>query len=337
MPHGDGRVLLSVGDHQFDGTHGMPSSMPSSLPPERAFPMDPSISLGKIFLLDPESGNAEIFARGVRNPQGLLRDDAGRIWETEHAPQGGDELNLIQRGHNYGWPEVTLGVEYGTRAWPFNPTQGRHDGFTRPRFAWVPSIGVSNLVQADPREFPLWDGDLLVTSLIRMTVFRLRLDGDHVVYVEPFEIGERIRDAIVLDDGRIALYADSADAILLLRNGHTTGADADTVAARGDIEQPDSPGAAVFQANCASCHSLRGDSGVGPHLDGVMGREVGSVRGFNYSAALRETGDDWNADRLARYVRDPQSTYDGSRMAATPLPEGDMEALTAFLEAQTSG
>ena len=66
-------------------------------------------------------------------------DKSGRIWATEHGPQGGDELNLNKDGRNYGWPFVTYGVDYGTHAWPINKTNGRHPNFEGPRFAWVPS------------------------------------------------------------------------------------------------------------------------------------------------------------------------------------------------------
>jgi aldose sugar dehydrogenase len=344
VPFADGRVLLSIGDHQFDGTHGMPEPMPPGMPEERAFPMDPRVSLGKVLLLDPRTGEAEIFATGMRNPQGLLRDIEGRVWQTEHGPRGGDELNLIERGGNYGWPEVSLGIDYDGGPWPFNTAQGRHDGYIEPRFAWVPAIGVSNLVQARGGHFPLWEGDLLVTSLLRMTVFRLRTRGDRVVYSEPMEIGERIRDIAVLEDGRIALYADSANAILILRNGsgagstRSTGDPApDTIVWRGEVELADSEGALVYQASCAACHSLRGDNEIGPPLDGVMGRAVGRAEGFAYSAALREAKASWTRRHMAAYVRDPQSAYPGTHMTAVRLSDPEIEALLTFLEAQQPG
>jgi cytochrome c2 len=340
LPFGDGRVLLAVGDHQFDGTHGMPERMPAeSLPDERSFPMDPRVSFGKMLLLDPQTGATEVFARGLRNPQGLLHDAQGRIWETEHGPQGGDELNLIERGHNYGWPEVTLGTSYGPTPWPFNPVQGRHAGYTVPRFAWLPSIGVSNVVQAGAEQFPLWEDDLLVTSLIGMTVYRMRIHDGHVTYVEPIEIGERIRDAIELDDGRITLYADTPNTLLILRNGRgagNSGFESGNDQPLGAIEQTDTEGARLFQSHCGACHSLRGAIGVGPPLDGVMGRKIGSVRGFAFSPELMRADESWNRDRLADYVRAPQDRYANSRMAAVILPDRDMEELITFLEAQQS-
>lgn len=341
IAYGDGQVLLTVGDHQFDGTHGMPEQMQrAGLPDERGFAMSPKVSLGKILLLDPDTGATEIFARGVRNPQGLLRDSEGGVWETEHGPQGGDELNLIERGYNYGWPEVTLGVNYGTTPWPFNPKQGRHAGYPMPRFAWIPSIGVSNLVQAGGEQFPLWQGDLLVSSLIGMSLFRLRLHEGHVIYVEDIDIGERIRDAIVLHDGRIALYADTPNAVLILRNGSgagRTGLTADTPSQpQGRVEQAQAPGADVFQAHCGACHSLRGEARVGPPLDGVLGRQPGSIRGFAFSAALRDAEESWTRNRLADYVRAPEETHPGTRMAAVRLPEQQMQDLIDFLAAQQS-
>jgi glucose/arabinose dehydrogenase len=118
-----------------------------------------SPSPGKVVAIDLVTKAARIIASGLRNPQGLLAARDGTIWLTEHGPQGGDEINIVREGANYGWPYVTYCTEYGWRPlrnWPLNPVQGRHDGYERPAFVFVPSIGISNLIQPDSREFPLW-------------------------------------------------------------------------------------------------------------------------------------------------------------------------------------
>ena len=139
---GDDTILVSVGDHQFDGFYD-----------SRAVAMDPATDLGKLIELNIKTGVSRHFARGLRNPEGLTIARDGRIWESEHGPQGGDEINLMVEGRNYGWPIVTYGMAYGypPKNWPFNPRPGGHDGYTRPRFAFVPAIAPTNMVAPDPK------------------------------------------------------------------------------------------------------------------------------------------------------------------------------------------
>ena len=152
--------MVTVGDHKFDGVNN----------PFRA-PMDPQTHLGKAVEINLDTKTATIFSSGLRNPQGLTISTDGLIWETEHGPQGGDELNVLQRGNNYGWPEVTYGVDHGKVPWPLNQVQGRHDKYTKPAYAFVPSIAISSLIETYSDEFPLWKGDLLVTSLKDLAIW----------------------------------------------------------------------------------------------------------------------------------------------------------------------
>ena len=132
----DHQLLLTVGDHGLDGWRSNTKAA-----------QDPTGAYGKTILIDLTAGSSEIFSSGHRNPQGLFIASSGAIWSTDNGPQGGDELNLLQRGGNYGWPLVTYGVDYGTHAWPLQSVPGSHDGFMQPFFSWVPSIAVSNLVE----------------------------------------------------------------------------------------------------------------------------------------------------------------------------------------------
>ncbi|HXW98020.1 MAG TPA: PQQ-dependent sugar dehydrogenase, partial [Gemmatimonadales bacterium] len=150
---------------------------------------------------------------GHRNPQGLFIDPNGAVWETEHGPQGGDELNLLEAGLNYGWPHVTYGTDYNKHTWPRNPVQGQHTGYTMPVYVWLPSIGTSNLIRLRGDLFPLWKDDLIVSSLVGGEVFRIRLDGKRVVFAEPLRIGERVRDLIEDHTGRIIMWTDSRSII----------------------------------------------------------------------------------------------------------------------------
>ena len=152
-----------------------------------------------------------VFSYGHRNPQGLVYDtDTQRILMMEHGPKGGDELNHIVAGKNYGWPAITYGVDYsGAVISPFTEA----DGMEQPLNHWVPSIGPSGLEIYRGNLFPEWQGDLLLGSLINEEMRRLKLDGDTVVADEAIipEIKGRVRDVRVLTDGSIVAVTDEGD------------------------------------------------------------------------------------------------------------------------------
>ena len=234
---------------------------------ENGFPQDPASHFGKLVRVAIESGEAEILASGLRNPQGFTRDADGALWSAEHGPQGGDELNLLEPGRDYGWPSVSYGVEYGGYAIQDDEgDEGDHKGFAKPRFAWVPSVAVSALIVNDERQFPLWKDDLLAGSLAAHSLFRIRRDGTNVQYVERIEVGYRIRDLARMPDGRIALLGDRGRAHFISRvvevcdertwlsrrvrvyglhcysPGDEKGAEAQSEAAQGGEEAPAGPG-----------------------------------------------------------------------------------------------
>jgi cytochrome c2 len=340
-------MLVSIGDHQFDGVRY-----------PRAMAQEPTTHLGKIVEIDLDSGDARIFASGLRNPQGLLVARDGTIWETEHGPQGGDEINLIRDGGNYGWPYVTYGREYGWRPrvdWPLNPTQGRHDGYDKPAFAFVPSIAISNLVEPDLRAFPLWRSHLLVVSLGGYqydndsgSLFLVRLkDGVTPVYVEPIPIGHRLRDIIVLDDGRLAILTDSGRLILVRNEEPTPGSDdldQFVVELSSEVDEAErmsiaassaEHGQLLFGEHCARCHGLAG-TGIGPPLAGVLGRRIGSAEGYVYSPALGEREDTWTQRKLLSFLTDSDRDFAGSSMPATNVSRRDASAIIDFLRAETA-
>ena len=118
-------------------------------------------------------------------------------------------MNLLVEGRDYGWPEATYGTAYGQKNWPKNNTPGDHTVGERPIYAWVPSIGVSNLIRVKGELFNNWKGDLLVASLYGRdngkSLFRLKMHDDRAVVVERLKIGSPIRDLLELSDGRIML------------------------------------------------------------------------------------------------------------------------------------
>lgn len=171
-----GRILFALGDYEFDGMKDVPS-----------YPQDMSADYGKVIGIDIATGSTDIVSIGHRNPQGIAVDRHGTTWSAEHGPQGGDELNRIEHGANYGWPEVTQGIMYGREPWPFNPTQGRHEGYRRPTFGWIPSIGISNLDESTGFH-PLWEGDLLIFTLKDHSILRLRIHEERVLFSEQITI-----------------------------------------------------------------------------------------------------------------------------------------------------
>jgi hypothetical protein len=199
----EGSILLTVGDHGFDGLEGV-----------ETFPQTPENSYGKILLID-QSGAVRPFSIGHRNQQGLAIDNQGRLWSTEHGPEGGDELNLIVDGGNYGWPLASYGAEYGTDNWPFAVNAKNHGEYREPAHAFVPSIGVSQLIQITSMYLPRWTDDLLISSLQAGRLFRVRVSGERVIYTESIDLSMRIRDLVEARDGRIVLWNDDGQVATL--------------------------------------------------------------------------------------------------------------------------
>ncbi len=158
---------------------------------------------------------AEIFTYGNRNVQGMtLQPGTGRIWAHEHGPQGGDEVNIVSAGTNYGWPVITYGRNYGigTRI-----GEGTHkDGMAQPVLQWTPSIAPSGMAFYDGDRFPNWKGNLFVGSLKFEYLARLEVDGERVVHQERLIEGAigRIRDVRQGPDGFLYLLTDESNGVL---------------------------------------------------------------------------------------------------------------------------
>ena len=164
---------------------------------------------------DEGGAAAFVYSYGHRNMQGIVIDpESGVVWTHEHGPQGGDELNRITPGDNYGWPIATLGLDYnGARISPFFD----HDGFHAPDWVWTPSIAPSGLALYDGDLFADWQGDLLVSALAGQAVHRLDLETGQVVAEERLlsERGQRIRQVLSGPDGAIWLLAESPQGQIL--------------------------------------------------------------------------------------------------------------------------
>ena len=150
----------------------------------------------------------EIWSYGHRSPQGLaIHPETGDLWESEHGPQGGDELNLIEPGNNYGWPVIGRGLNYGAVGRPIHEAIGQ-DGMTQPTHFWVPSIATSGLLVYTGDKFPLWYGSIISGALVGEQLARLHMSDDYreVIVEETLAYGMgRLRDVRQGPDGYIYL------------------------------------------------------------------------------------------------------------------------------------
>jgi glucose/arabinose dehydrogenase len=155
----------------------------------------------------PNLTPAETWSTGHRTPYGLAFAPDGRLWELEHGPRGGDELNLIQRGKNYGWPLVSYGMNYNGVPIP-NPDT-RPD-LAKPVIYWVPVIAPGNLMFYKGSMFPQWNGSALISGLVSMGIIRVTFDSKGgATAVERWSIGKRIRDVEEAPDGSLWLLEDA--------------------------------------------------------------------------------------------------------------------------------
>ena len=181
-------------------------------------------NLGKIVRLNldgsPASDNpfaaqggiaAQIWTLGHRNILGLAFDPQGRLWGLEHGPGGGDELNLITPGANYGWPVVSQGDHYDGKAIPRHPTRPE---FAPPAISWTPVIAPGNFVFISGKAFPAWQGQILIAGLGAGGLVRVAIDGEKAREVGRIELGNRIRAIAEAPDGAIWIVEDGKDAKL---------------------------------------------------------------------------------------------------------------------------
>jgi len=173
---------------------------------------DGSIPADNPFLNTP-GALPEIWSYGHRNLQGLVIADDGTVFEHEHGPKGGDELNVVEPGKNYGWPAITYGVDYsGAIISPFT----NQPGMEQPIQYWVPSIAPSGMTLYRGDMFPMWKGDLFIAALVPGDVRRIELDGEKAIN-ETIMFNEfgRIRDVASAPDGSLILATDGANGKLI--------------------------------------------------------------------------------------------------------------------------
>ena len=158
----------------------------------------------------------EIWSYGQRNPQGAaLNPWTGVLWETEHGPRGGDELNVIERGKNYGWPLATHGINYSGQPIP-EATGKTAEGTVGPHHVWEKSPGLSGMAFYDADRFKVWQHNVFMGALVSQELIRLQFNGDKVVHEERLmgELNKRIRDVRQGPDGYLYVLTDESDGVL---------------------------------------------------------------------------------------------------------------------------
>jgi len=158
----------------------------------------------------------QIWSYGQRNPQGAaLNPWSGELWENEHGPKGGDELNIISRGKNYGWPYATHGINYS--GLPIPEARGQTaEGTVGPHHVWQQSPGISGMAFYDSDRFKAWQHSVFIGALATQELIRLQLDGDKVVHEERLlgELKARIRDVRQGPDGYLYVLTDDRNGAL---------------------------------------------------------------------------------------------------------------------------
>jgi glucose/arabinose dehydrogenase len=205
----DGKLYLTSGDRQrFDPAADLKSNLGKvvRINPDGSVPTDNPFA-------GADTARADIWTYGHRNTLSAAFDPSGRLWALEMGALGGDELNLIQRGKNYGWPYVSDGDNY---AGPSIPDHATRRDITAPVRSWTPVIAPSGALFYSGAMFPTWRGSLLAGGLVTQSLIRLQMDGDRRVAVEErVFMGRRIRDVAQAPDGALFVLVDDRNGDLL--------------------------------------------------------------------------------------------------------------------------
>ncbi|MGZ8286703.1 MAG: PQQ-dependent sugar dehydrogenase [Allosphingosinicella sp.] len=204
----DGKLYISNGDRQeFTPAQDMSGNLGKivRLNDDGTLPADnPFASRGGV--------TAQIWSSGHRNPLGLAFDGSGRLWDIEMGPKGGDELNLVERGKNYGYPIVSNGDHYDGKDIPDHKTRPE---FEAPKISWTPVVSPGDMIFYSGSAFPGWRGDILVAGLSSKALIRVDVDGANAREAERWDMGKRIREVEQGPGGSVYLLEDGEGGRLL--------------------------------------------------------------------------------------------------------------------------
>lgn len=204
----DGTLYVTAGERQ----RGSPAQdMTQTLGKIIRINADGSIPADNPFV-SIAGARTEIWSLGHRNPYGLTFDSAGRLWEHEMGPEGGDEFNLVTRGGNYGWPNVSNGQDYGGGN---IPDHAPGDGYVAPLLSWTPVIAPGGMILYSGNLFAAWRGDAIIAGLVSQGLVRVRFTPTSAVEQQRIALGARIREVEQGPDGAIWVLEDSSSGRLL--------------------------------------------------------------------------------------------------------------------------
>jgi glucose/arabinose dehydrogenase len=278
----------------------------------------------------PNLTPAETWASGFRTPYGLAFGPDGRLWELEHGPRGGDELNLIERGKNYGWPLVSYGMNYNGVPIPSPDTR---PDLVKPVIYWVPVIAPGNLMFYKGAMFPQWNGSAFASGLASKALIRITFDGKGGAQTaERWDMNFRVRDVEVAPDGALWAIEDANPGGLyrLTPLGMAVPVSAAQPASRPATPAAARSGSATLDAsnvehiksviannNCLLCHRIEADGGdIGPSLNGV---------------GTRRTADQIRSAIVSPPAKTSAGTPNPMPSYATKIPEADLTNLIHYL------
>jgi cytochrome c2 len=319
---GSGKILLADNFLYF----GIGSFSSTSIKDESINPQLSSSSVGKVFKLNLATGSFSVYTLGHRNSQGMTFSFDGNLLAVEHGPQGGDELNMLIEGGNYGFPLKVFGTDYGNYDWDIikniNAPKLNSSNFTDPLFSWIPSIAPSSIIQLSKFNSS-WDGDFLVGTLKAQSIFRLRIINGRIIYSEPIWIGKRIRDLyqrnsiiyILTDDGMIGTLKPNISA--LEKNLKSKGAIVTATLSK-----------------CLTCHHIGGTtpSNSAPSLSGIINRRIATDYFLNYSNSLKsKSSENWTIDNIKLFLSNPQKFAPGTTMPNLNLKSEEIDEIVESL------
>ena len=274
---------------------------------------------GLIYKIDLNNKKSKIFSSGHRNVQGMDFVNEKYLFSTEHGPQGGDEINLIENSKDYGWPNHSFGTKYGSFE---NYLNNQNKEIQLPLFSFIPSIGISTIKQI--RNFhPLWKDNLLIGSLKSMTLKRLFLEDNKIIYDEDIFIGDRIRDFTELMN-QIYILSDNSYLIKISVD--------EVKLVRGLKDSDDLNQANIFLKKCISCHSFKigVDNSFGPNLANLKNRTIGSSD-YKYTDVLISSQKKWTKENLLKYLKNPNGFLPGTSMPNPNLSEEELIEIVSYL------
>lgn len=215
IPDGEGHVFVTTGEHFTEAERAYAQDLDKTYGKIVRVGVDGSVPQDNPFVGEP-GAQTNIWTLGHRNIQGAaIRPDTGQLWAIEHGPAGGDELNLIEPGLNYGWPVVSYGINYDGSEVSEGLYRHAENGFEEPVYYWDPVIAPGGMTFYDGQLFEAWEGDALIAGLVAGGLVRLEMDGDRVAGEERLvtDLG-RVRDVAVDRDGSVLVVTDFPDGAL---------------------------------------------------------------------------------------------------------------------------